>query len=87
MNTRSGILMACAALGCSASCQAWEVRCRFIERVGNVNVVLPGNMIDASNGAARSIRVQFGVFDDADGPAPAGGCSAGTRGRSLSPGR
>lgn len=59
----------------------WEFRCRFIERVGNINVELPGNTIDAGNGAPRNIRVQFGVFDDAESPAPAGGfvgCNIGS---------
>ncbi len=57
----------------ASSAQAWEFRSRFIERVGVTDVLLPNNTIDASDGRTRTIRVQFGVFDDADGPAPAGG--------------
>ncbi len=57
----------------SSGASAFEFRCRFVERVGNTDIVLPGNEIDASNNIARRIRIQFGVFDDAAGPAPAGG--------------
>ncbi len=57
----------------ASTARAFEFRARFIERVGNENVILPGNTIDASNGLARRIRIQFGVFDDAAGAAPAGG--------------
>lgn len=67
------LLALCCVGAASTRAQAWEFRCRFIERVGNQNVELPGNTIDASDGAARNIRVQFGAFDDADGPAPVGG--------------
>jgi len=59
--------------GVAGSAEAFEFRCRFVERVGNIDVVLQGNIIDASSRVARNIRLQFGVFDDAAGPAPAGG--------------
>lgn len=72
MKVRSLIALAAVA-GAAASANAFEFRCRFVERVGNVDVVLAGNTIDASNGLARNIRVQFGVFDDANSAAPAGG--------------
>lgn len=58
---------------CPSVIHAWHFECRFIERVGNTNVLLPNNTIDASSGERRNIRVQFGVFDDSDAPAPAGG--------------
>ncbi|MBC7770975.1 MAG: hypothetical protein H7210_00635 [Pyrinomonadaceae bacterium] len=82
--------LACAAPKASA----FEFQCRFIERVGNVDVVLPGNFIEVSDGLARRIRIQFGVFDDATGPAPAGGfvgwnvgslCVDGCMGRPVPP--
>lgn len=57
----------------AAPAHAWHYDCRFIERVGAQDVVLPGNIINASNGNVRNIRVQFGAFDDADSLAPAGG--------------
>jgi len=61
------------ALGLAWPSSAWHFECRFIERIGTTDHVLPNNTIDASNGELRLIRVQFGVFDDTDGPAPAGG--------------
>ncbi|MGE3110020.1 MAG: hypothetical protein AB7G11_15385 [Phycisphaerales bacterium] len=64
---------ALAAWCAVAPTQAWHFETRFVERVGNVDVILPGNAIDASNGDARSIRFQVGVFDDASSEAPAGG--------------
>ncbi|MGE3107419.1 MAG: hypothetical protein AB7G11_00795 [Phycisphaerales bacterium] len=67
------VLALAVVAGAAASANAFEFRCRFVERVGTMDVVLAGNTIDASNGAARIIRVQFGVFDDATSAAPAGG--------------
>jgi hypothetical protein len=63
-----------AVAGVAASANASEFRVRFVERVGNADVAIadPSNF-DVSNGNARRIRVQFGVFDDAAGAAPAGG--------------
>jgi hypothetical protein len=69
------LVLACA----SSHAAAFEFRCRFVERIGAIDVVLPdsplgpGNYIDASDGLAHRIRIQFGVFDDGAGPAPAGG--------------
>ncbi|MGE3107754.1 MAG: hypothetical protein AB7G11_03375 [Phycisphaerales bacterium] len=62
-----------AATGMERAASAWEFRCRFVERVGNVDTPLPGNQLSALDGGAHRIRIQFGVFDDADGPAPMGG--------------
>lgn len=76
--------IACGVLGilaCAGGTHAFEVRCRFVERIGNTDVVLSGNHIDVTPGIARNMRIQFGVFDDAAGAAPAGGLvgwSAGT---------
>lgn len=69
------LLVACAA----SQASAFEFRCRFVERVGLIDVILPdstlgpGNYIDASDALPRRIRVQFGVFDDGVSAAPAGG--------------
>ena len=61
-----------AVAGAATSANAFEFRCRFVERVGTTDVVLANNTI-SSDGTIRNIRVQFGVFDDAAGVAPAGG--------------
>ncbi|MBC7771677.1 MAG: hypothetical protein H7210_04205 [Pyrinomonadaceae bacterium] len=70
---RAFLLAASSILTLCGSAQAWELRARFVERVGNVDIVLPDNRIEASNGRPRRIRLQFGVFDDAHGVAPVGG--------------
>ncbi|MBC7772520.1 MAG: hypothetical protein H7210_08510 [Pyrinomonadaceae bacterium] len=62
-----------AVAGAATSANAFEFRVRFVERVGNVDTVIAGNTIDATNGAVRNIRIQFGVFDDAVSVAPEGG--------------
>lgn len=62
-----------AVAGVATSANAYEFRVRFVERVGNTDIVIPDNTLDISDGTARRIRIQFGVFDDADGAAPAGG--------------
>lgn len=65
-----------AVAGAAMSANAFEIRVRFVEQTGDMPGdfnVLAGNEIDATDGAARRIRVQFGVFDDAGGAAPAGG--------------
>lgn len=64
----------------AAPAQAYEIRCRFVERVGVSDVVLQGNTIAVGSRGPRNIRVQFGVFDDAAGPAPAGGLIGWTSG-------
>src|SRR5262245_15256945 len=51
---------------------AWEFRSRFIERIGTVDFPLANDTINAFDTPHR-IPIQFGVFDDADTPAPAGG--------------
>jgi hypothetical protein len=61
--------------GAAASANALTFQCRWVERVGTTDVVIGGDgaTIDAGNGNLRQIRLQFGVFDDATGAAPAGG--------------
>lgn len=61
------------AISIAGTAHAWEFRTRFVERIGNQNVVLDGNAIDASNLQSRRIRIQFGVFDTGGDSAPAGG--------------
>jgi len=64
-----------AVAGAAGSASALTFNCRFVERVGSTDVILPNNQIDfaTTGGAARNIRVQFSVVDDASGAAPAGG--------------
>jgi hypothetical protein len=63
-----------AVAGVAASANAYEFRVRFVERVGSADVEIEnGNRITTGIGEERRIRVQFGVFDDAAGAAPAGG--------------
>src|ERR1700752_239903 len=59
----------------SAACAAhgFEFRCRFVERVGSTDTVITGNALVSEPGAPHRIRIQFGVFDDEVGPAPAAG--------------
>lgn len=73
--------MKCACVAFSAafltlasdSASAWELRVRFVERVGTVEMVLTNNEIWYGSGLRRRVRLQMGVFDDAAGPAPEGG--------------
>lgn len=59
--------------GIAYGVQASHFETRFVERVGSTDVLLPGNVIDATDGNPRNIRIQMGVFDDAAGAAPVGG--------------
>jgi len=61
--------------GAAVSANAFEYRCRWVERVGSTDVVIGGDGFDfdAGDGAPRRIRLQFGVFDDGAGDAPGGG--------------
>lgn len=62
-----------AVLGISGSASAFTFQCRFVERIGNADVVLENNFINASDLGVHDIRLQFGVFDDAADMAPEGG--------------
>ena len=53
-------------------CHAWELRTRFVERVGNVDSLISSPHSIPSDAPTR-IRFQIGVFDDDAGPAPAAG--------------
>lgn len=70
---RFGLVSLLAALGTASGVHAFEFRCRFVERTGTVDTVISGNFINAEDGSVHNIRIQFGVFDDASGPAPEGG--------------
>lgn len=62
-----------AVAGVATSAQAFNVQVRFVERVGTTDTVIAGNSLTVGAGSTHRIRVQFGVFDDAAGAAPAGG--------------
>lgn len=74
MRTLFVVAMAVGAFAVG-SASAFEFRCRWVERVGNVDTVIGGDgaTLGISDGSAHRIRLQFGVFDDAAGEAPAGG--------------
>ena len=58
--------------------QAYRVECRWAERVGFSTLPLGGDgaTVTWAIGSSHRVRIQFGVFDDAQGPAPAGGLLA-----------
>lgn len=58
----------------------YEFRARWVERVGNTDVALFDNILDASFGGAHRARLQIGIFDDAAGEAPVGGVFGWTGG-------
>lgn len=61
-------------LSAATSADAWVFRSRFVERIGNTEVVLINdNILHAVDHGVHNIRLQFGVFDDGAGPAPDGG--------------
>src|SRR5262245_4151212 len=71
---RHVVLLGVLAVAGAASCaHAFEFRCRFVERVGTTDTVVPNNTLETAPGTPHRIRIQFGVFDDANGAAPAGG--------------
>ena len=65
---------AIALLVASSSASAWTFDFRFVQRVGNTDIPLAnGSIFNATPGAPVRLRIQFGVFDDGGGAAPAGG--------------
>jgi hypothetical protein len=73
MNHASRLLAGVALTALPASsASAWEIRARWVERIGNQDVVLQNNQINF-NYFGHRVRLQLGVFDNAAGPAPAGG--------------
>lgn len=73
-------LAALSLLAATTSCNAWEIRTRWVERVGTTDTVLIGDEIIDKGWGTRRVRLQMGVFDDAQGPAPVGGLYGWTSG-------
>jgi hypothetical protein len=71
---RTSVTAMLLLLASAANADAYEFRVRFVERVGSSDTVLSGgNTIATVGGQEHRIRIQFGVFDDAEGTAPGGG--------------
>ena len=66
-----------AVAGIATSANAFVVRAQWVFRVGpggdSTFTAVPAGGIVATPGTAYRLRLQFGVFDDASGAAPAGG--------------
>lgn len=74
MPSRAAVACALIALFVAERAHAWEFRLRFVERVGNQSIPLPFTThFDASDLSPHRLRLEFGVFDNDAGPAPAGG--------------
>jgi hypothetical protein len=85
MMSRNAIRLATAVLplvALTAASHAYEFRVRWVERIGDIDVVIGGDgaAFDVTPSHPRRIRLQFGVFEDAAGPPPAGGFMGWTRG-------
>jgi len=71
-------ILAVAGLGFASAAQAYNIQARWVSRIG---IGLPSDPVPAAGfdatglaaGTAIRFRLQFGCFDDAAGPAPAGG--------------
>lgn len=73
--------------GAAVNAHAYEYQCRWVECVGMDEVPIDDTVpFDISDGKPRWIRLQFGVFDDAAGPAPAGGFFGWSNGELLATG-
>ncbi len=68
-----GLAFAAVALGVTCAAEAWHVETRWVLRVGNTDIVLRNNVLLGAPDELVRLRVQFGVFDDDDGPAPPAG--------------
>lgn len=77
-----GVMASAAMMAVAPGAMADEVRVRFVERVGDVDVVIEGDIMGPSINPVR-IRVQMGLFDSATGPALAGGWWGGSTARSI----
>jgi hypothetical protein len=76
MQVRTFVGMTLLVVAASASVShAFESRVRFARRIGTVDVPINGNEVytQVPPGGTIRLRLQFGVFDDATSPAPAGG--------------
>jgi hypothetical protein len=63
-----------------APCHAWIFQTRFVERLADNTDVPLADTVEFLPGSTHRIRFQAGVFDDANGPAPAGGYNGHTGG-------
>ncbi len=73
---RRCVLVGIAALVClAAGRSAWgyHIEVRFVRSTSPIDPSIPNNTLFTSPGTSNRIRIQFGVFDDDAGPAPAGG--------------
>ena len=73
MKTVRCMLAVTAVAQASSTAGALEFRNRFVERVGNIDLPIAGNHLVIGSREVKRIRVQLGVFDDANGAAPQGG--------------
>jgi hypothetical protein len=66
-----------ALAGAAASANALTFQCRWVERVGTTDTVIPTvggvQTLTVVPGSSHRYRLQFSVVDDASGAAPAGG--------------
>ncbi len=82
MRHRCVLCLACAAgaLGATCAADAWQIQIRWVQRIGDTDTVLENNVLTASPDEPVRVRLQIGVFADANGPAPLGGCLGWTTG-------
>mgnify|MGYP000393562440 CR=1 FL=1 len=71
MNRTVFVALAAGALA-SSSASAFEFRTRFVRRMGNIDTPTT-DQLHLTSGEVARVRIQFGVFDSASGPAPEGG--------------
>ena len=69
----STIAAAAAALALAPSALAWHFDTRWVERVGNIDILIFPLGLPAPGGTTHRIRLQMGVFDDDQSAAPGGG--------------
>lgn len=70
-----------AVAGTFATANAYEFRCRWVERIGNQDVELQNSAIETQAGVPRLLRLQVGVFDGIGQPVPVGGLMGWNVGR------
>ena len=59
MTKLHAVLAVAMVAGAATTADAFEIRTRFVERVGNADLVLSSNLIDISTPGARRVRVQY----------------------------
>ncbi len=74
---RQALVWLAATCALASPCAAWQIRARMVLRTGTETGYDP---IYVWPGSTGMIRIQLGVFDDVDGPAPAGGLIGWTMG-------